>query len=175
MLMITITIDTNIVRDFLDPYRTGHSAAAELIRLDGEKLCEVRIVSRIKADIPHGPLRGRLILLDICERPAIPTIGQWGLSSWGDDFWATDEQGRQFDAMLQLIFPGADPNGVRHASRLNDVGHLLGHKLAGRDVFVSNDRAFLGRARQLHKEYSVRVLSCAGAVEFVKAHAGSNL
>src|SRR5262245_31096850 len=168
--MITITIDTNIVRDYLEPSRGRHPVAIELMALDAAKACEVRIVSRIKADVPGGPLREKLNALEVCMRPTIPTIAQWDLSTWDDDFWVTDEQGREFDALLDLIFPGSDRNSPRHPNRVKDVGHLLGHKLAGRDVFVSNERAFLGRAQQLLKQHSIQVMSSARVVEFVKEH-----
>ena len=161
--MITVTIDTNIARDFLDSARAEHASARDLMQLDDAKACEVRVVSRIKADVPGGLLRSRLEIMEVWHRPMIPTIGQWDLSDWNDDFFATEEQGKTFDAMLAQIFPGSQKTGRHQPNRLKDIGHLLGHKIAGRDIFVTNEKAFTGRAIELLRSFSVRVMSSADA------------
>jgi hypothetical protein len=165
--VIKLTIDTMIVRDFLDPSRPNHSTAVELFRLDEVKLCELRVVSRVKADINGGPLREELEALEIYRRPMIPTIGQWDLSDWGEDFWATDEQVQEFDALLKLVFPLSDHSHREHRNRVIDIGHLLGHKLAGRDLFLSNEKAFFGQAVALERNFSIRVMKSANAVEVI--------
>jgi hypothetical protein len=160
--MMKVTIDTNIVRDYLDDTRPGHTVTVELFRLDEQNACELRVVSRIKADVPGGPLREQLERLEIFKRPMIPTIGEWELSGWDEDIWPTEEQSKECDAMLRLVFPGSDPAHPKQSSRRKDIGHLLGHKLAKRDIFVSNDKAFTGQAVALLRNHSVEVMTSAG-------------
>src|SRR5262245_15306781 len=104
--MIALTLDTNVIRDLLEPSREGHAVASELMELDLNGFCELRLVSRVNADIPDGPLRTRIASLGIWSRPTIPTIGQWDLSRFDEDCWASEEDSKLFDALATVIFPG---------------------------------------------------------------------
>jgi hypothetical protein len=162
--MIKLTFDTNILRDYLCPSREHHSHAAALVRLDEEGICEIRVVSRFTEDVPEGDLRGRLDELKICQRPRIGTIAEWDVSDWDADFWATDEEAEIHAKLFELIFPAANHNSRKQKSRAADVGHLLGHMQAKRDVFVTRDRPILAKASTLFSQFGICVMSPADAV-----------
>jgi len=166
-IMIAATVDTNILRDYLEPARQGHATAQSLMLLDVVGACELRIVSRYKADIPGGELRAKFDSSEICRRPTVPSIAVWDQSDWDDDFWATPEQAREFDALLVLIFPGSDAANQEHANRVKDIGHLIGHKIANRDIFVTNDKAFAGQATALLRDHGIKVMNAAAAVRWI--------
>jgi hypothetical protein len=157
--MITLTFDTDVLRDYLDPTRKHHEHAKALVGLDDQSICEIRIVSRFTADVPQGALRARLDGLSICQRPRIPSLAQWDVSEWDADFWASDEDEAAYIRIFNLVFPGADPNNRRHKNRIADVGHLIGHMLSKRDIFVTRDRAMLSQAKALLSEFGISVMT----------------
>jgi hypothetical protein len=156
--MITLTFDTDVLRDYIDPSREHHEHAKALVQLDDQNICEIRVVSRFRADVPEGYLRV-LDGLPICQRPMIPTIAQWDVSEWDTDFWVDDEDEDIYFRLFNLIFPRSDPNNKRNKNRIADVGHLMGHMLSKRDIFVTRDRAMLSHAKVLLSEFGISVMS----------------
>ncbi|MGV8955474.1 MAG: hypothetical protein ACOH2M_30545 [Cypionkella sp.] len=69
-----------------------------------------------------------------------------------------------------IVFPGLKPESGKYANKLADIDHLVGHKLAGRDVFVTDDRGILRRYQQLRDGVGILVMSPAEAVQFVDDH-----
>lgn len=157
--MITLTFDTDVLRDCLDESREHHIQAKALVRLDQEQICEIRVVSRFTADVPEGELRERLDKLSICQRPRIATVAQWDVSEWDADFWASDADEEIYSKLISLIFPGADPRNRRHKNRIADIGHLIGQMHSKRDIFVTRDRAMLTQAQTLLSEFEILVMT----------------
>jgi hypothetical protein len=89
--MITLTFDTNVLLDYLDPSREHHEHAKALVQLGDQNICGIRIVTRLRVGVPDGALRDRLDGLSVCQRPRIPSVGQWDVSEWNEDFWTSDE------------------------------------------------------------------------------------
>jgi hypothetical protein len=102
------------------------------------------------------------------ESARIPTVGQWDLSLWDEDVWASEGDSELIDRLMEAIFPGARSNELRQRSRLIDVGHLVGHLRAGRDIFVTNEKAFLAQGMRLVARFGIRVSSSSDAVEYVR-------
>ena len=163
--MIKLTFDTNILRDYLESDRPHHSDAVSLVRLDEQGLCEIRVISRYITDVPAGDLRNRLDALAICQRPRIGTIAQWNVSEWNADFWATEKESRIYAELFKLIFPAAVRSSRHHKNRSADVGHLLGHIRAKRDIFVTRDGDILKRKSDLMSNFGVSVMMPADAIK----------
>jgi hypothetical protein len=89
----------------------------------------------------------------------IPTIGQLDVSEWDTDFWADDEDEDIYSRLFNLIFPRSGPNNKRNKNRIADVGHLMGHRLSKRGIFVTRDRAILSHAKVLRSEFGISVMS----------------
>jgi hypothetical protein len=157
--MITLTFDTNVLLDYLDPSREHREHAKALVQLDDHSICEIRVVSRFTVDVHEGALRAQLDGLSICQRPRIPTIAQWDVSEWDVDFWADDEDEDIYFRLFNLIFPRSDPNNKRNKNRIAEVGHLMGHRLSKREIFVTRDRAMLSHAKVLRSEFGISVMS----------------
>ncbi len=60
---------------------------------------------------------------------------------------------------MGLLFPGADKYKARHKNRIADVDHLMGHKLSGRDVFLTNEKAIFARRAELLRRFGIAVMS----------------
>ena len=166
--MIRLTFGTNILRDYLDPSREHHLDATALVRLDDKGVCEIRVVSRFTEDVPRGDLRRRLEELSICQRPRIGTIAQWNISQWDADFWATEEESKIYDEVFELIFPGMNHTSRKRKNSAADIGHLLGHMRAKRDIFVTRDGAILRRANELLLRFGIAVMTSADALRQCK-------
>jgi hypothetical protein len=157
--MLTLTFDTDVLRDYLDPSRKHHEHAKALVQLDDQGICEIRIVSRFTSDVPEGALRVQLDGLAICQRPRIPTVAQWDVSEWDANFWAGEEDEEIYSKIFEMIFPKADPNSRRHKNCIADVGHLLSHMLSKRVIFVTRDMAMLNQAKALLSQFGISVMS----------------
>jgi hypothetical protein len=166
---ILLTFDTNIIWDALVPTRPNHLEASELLDLDNRGLCEIRIVTRFDADVPPGDIRSRFEALDIAKRPRIGTIAQWEISEWDRDYWATDEEISNFESLFCLIFPDVQPNSKKHPTRVNDIGHLLGHIRDGRDIFVTRDGPILKRNQVLLARHKLKVMTAVEALAVCKS------
>jgi len=68
---------------------------------------------------------------------------------------------------MDMIFHGADKNSPRHRQRIADIDHLMAHKMNGRDVFVTNDKAILDRRDDLARRFKITVMPSSEAVAAV--------
>lgn len=166
--MLRLTWDTMVVRDWLDPSRAGHVVARSIMRYDELGVCEVRVVSRVSADIPDDPLRSKFEWSSLGHRERIPSIGQFGLSRWDEDFWASEEDSSQFDALLGCVFPHAKKTDKNWMHHIKDVGHLLGHLRSKRDIFVTNEKRMTGKAEELERRFSLEVRSATDTLREVE-------
>ncbi len=100
-----------------------------------------------------------------------------GFSTLGTDYLSEPEAGPDWEAIRAILRPGSRPNEPvwaeeeaeperrRKYRQAIDGIHLLGHKLAGRDLFVTNDRELLRRADRLQDELGIRVSTPARALQ----------
>ncbi len=157
--MKKLTFDVNIVRDYLDPARPGHGTAAQLVELHQSGKCEIRMTTRVDVDVPGGDLRDQFNDLDFLSAPRIPALVRLDYTVPGIDVLATDEQAIEADQIMDCLFPGADEQSRSHKRRIADVDHLIGHKLSGRDVFLTNDKAILDKQGVLNTRFGITVMS----------------
>ena len=57
----------------------------------------------------------------------------------------------------QIIFGKISLNDKHAHNKWADIDHLLGHLLAGRDVFVTSDKDLLKRRRELQQQLEIVV------------------
>lgn len=172
--MRTVTADTNIVRDYLDPQRPRHRDATGLMVLHTMGSIEIALTTRIDVDVPQGPLKQEIEALDVLSQNRIGSVWRLGSSALGPgsgagDMIASDDQSQEADALLELLFPGADPNSPKHKNRLADVDHLMAHKINQRDVFVTNEKAILERKAQLLGNHDITVMTAAELLSQLRA------
>jgi hypothetical protein len=158
-----LTIDVNVVRDFLDPRRDGHSAAVELFDL----------ARRGEVELATAPQGYRLdVAGDLAEqlREALER----------EDVRPT----RQVARLSEVTFPGSGLYPGHYAEGFPeacdrivatwrshegrppegpDFWHVETHVIEGRDVFVTGDRALLALCRRLAAEcrYAVTAMTVA--------------
>ena len=169
--MKLLTVDTNVLRDILEPQRSGHSTAVRLLELHKAGRCNIKVTTRLDVDVPDGPVRADIDALEIVQFGTVFRIGSSRLAETPEhgDFLAKDDQVADARRLLDTIFPGASPDSPKHRNRLADVDHLLGHKHSGRDMFVTGEKAILEHREWLAKEIGIIVENPKAAVEAVQA------
>lgn len=166
--MWALTVDTNAIRDYAEPHREGHKIAKELIELHDAGTCQIRVTTRFDSDVPGGPLRSKLEALPVLDNPQIGTVFRLDVSRLDSgDMIASEEWAKEADELMALLFPGATSESGRHRNRMADVDHLMGHKIAGRDIFVTNEKAILNQREALSAKFGITVMSPGEAVEKV--------
>ncbi|MBN1434184.1 hypothetical protein JW921_05445 [Candidatus Fermentibacterales bacterium] len=148
--MMTITLDTNVLWDVVDPSREHHGEAAALLRLAGAGKLAIQITSAVDRDVPYG--RWRKLILSLGLLPTMDSVGE------ALRMPASSAEGL-FDILMHLLFPGCDPDSPRHAARASDAIHLIAHRRSGNHAFVTRDRAILERRLNLLRDFAIKVLS----------------
>lgn len=170
--IMKLTVDTNIFLLSQSPHRQGHDVAVRLIALSKAGACDICATTRIDIDVQHEPLRSALA--------HVPRIGSVVRISADDqpepwtrigngDMIIDDETDQEFYVLMDLLFPGADKEHDRHQNRIADVDHLIGHKLNGRDVFVTQEKAILVRQKQLAERHGITVMALSEVVDFLES------
>ena len=163
-----LTVDTNVLRDAVGPDRAGHAIATKLLELHRAGKCEIRVTTRLDVDVPNDPLRTIIESLDALEAPPVGTVFRLDYSRLeSEDFVSAEQWARQADALMDLLFPGADKAIPGHKNRIADVDHLMGHKLSARDVFVTNERAILKRGGELAHRFKIVVMTSEEALKAI--------
>ncbi len=161
-----LTVDTNVLRDAVEPHRAGHVIATELLALHQAGKCEVRVTTRLDVDVRNAPLRELISSLDVLDAPLIGTVFRLDISALsGGDVLADEAAAQEAEELMNLVFPGANPKNPRHKNRLADIDHLMGHKLSDRDVFVTNDKGILSRQEELRHRFGIRVMAATDVVD----------
>lgn len=161
-----ITLDNNCVINLLD--RSSFSATSidalmELMRLGMSGKLDIAITTRVRADLSNdsNDNRRQKMLKSAEMFPVIGTVARWGTSVWGNgDIWG-DEKTRAVSNEIQaLLFPsGIDRNSSTFSNKTNDVDHLLGHLINGRDIFLTDDGGILKKGSQLKTTLGIIVMS----------------
>jgi hypothetical protein len=157
--MKRLTVDTNVLQDYI-LRRPGHADALHLLELDKAGKVSIAVSTRITFDVSKDPLRTMLEGLDFMVCSKVGTgfrIGYSQLDS-GDMLVGQEYEGQQ-KALMDLIWPFSDPEKPDYQNKISDIDHLLGHKLAGRDVFITRDDAILNQHKRLEADFGIQVMS----------------
>ncbi len=156
---LNLTLDTNVLWDLIVPDRPGHEDASRLFALHQDGQVSIAATTRVDADVRKEPLRSMLDELEVVTNP-IGTAFTVGISRLdGGDMIVDENYGQTGQALMDLIFPTADPQGRKHPNRVADIDHLLGHKLNGRDIFITNDGPILRQRKKLADDFGIQVMS----------------
>jgi hypothetical protein len=171
-----ITIDTNCVVGLFDTKSqtvTSTDELRELMRYALSGVIELCITTRVEIDFGRDKDNERReeMLKHIRMLPVIGTVARWDVSKWdGGDVGTDRKQQELVDEVQRIVFPGLTPESRRYANKIADIDHLVGHKLGGRDVFVTDDGDILRRYVQLRDAVGICVMSPAECLKYVDGH-----
>lgn len=160
-----VTLDTNVVRDALDHKRPGHSHARSIMDLAQKRSLTLQVTSRIVSDVREDPLRAKISSLPELQSFRPGTAFRVGHSCVGSTDTICDLGDRQDQQLMDLLFPGASPQGRHQHNRWADVDHLLAHRASGAAFFITDDQAILDQHAKLKRGYQIDVISPVGFLE----------
>ncbi len=143
--MITVTLDTTVVRDYLSN-RPGRAEVERLIELAEDGKVDLAVTARIYEDIPRPPLSDKIMELPelgISIQPSVTRLGFWVL---GRDVLASDE----FAHVTQ------PQGGLEKDWKDND--HVHAHYVLKRDVFLTSDRGLLERGKAFKLQFGIEII-----------------
>jgi len=171
-----ITIDTNCVVGLFDTSSTTATSVEELSELMRYGLsggADIAVTTRAGFDLGRDPNEERRekTLKQLSMMPIIGSVFNLDESvlSGGDLLLGpTDHQ--LWTEIQGILSPDLTPESPRYSNKKNDIEHLCGHKLAGRDVFVTDDRGILRRHVELRNGPGIMVMSPAEALRYVDTY-----
>jgi hypothetical protein len=167
-----LTLDTNVIRDWAwatrksTEIRYGGSVQqrtevlgvmTRLIEARDAGLCEFGVTAQVYTDFERdvGGLPDYIEdLLGNYAPLASPSISVFPMTL-PFVFADTDE----IQAISNSVFPSSAPTDDTYAAQRKDALQLYAHKIAARDVFITNDKAILRAHGSLAMKYGITVKS----------------
>ena len=153
-----LTIDVNVVRDFLDPTRDGHQLAVELFGRNGSEV-DLAVAAqghRLDADgVLGGELHEALAKEGIAQTRQLAYLSPETYPS--PDLYPGQVVDGFKEAWRETINTWKTHEG--RAPQSPDDFHVEAHLLDGRDYFLTEDRALRAMCRRLNDEYGLAVVA----------------
>lgn len=175
--MIKLTLDTNCIINLLD---IGSESAisvdelAEMIRYGLEGDVNIAITTRVNSDVSKDKDQERKaeMLKRISMFPVIGTVARLDVSKFNSgDVWAGEEHTELEEELKKIIFPGLKSDDSHYSNKINDIDHLIGHKINKRDIFITNDQQILKKAETLKSSFGIEVMDPKKALEYINLQA----
>ena len=175
--MIKLTLDTNCIINLLD-YKSESAISvnelAEIIRYGLEGDVNIAITTRVDSDVSKDKDQDRKaeILKRVSMFPVIGTVARLDVSKFDSgDVWVGEEHTKLEEELKKIIFPGLKSDDPHYSNKINDVDHLIGHKINKRDIFVTDDQQILKKAETLKSSLDIEVMDPKKALEYINLQA----
>jgi len=171
MSPLKITLDTNCIINVFDTQHESPTSVEDisnLMRLALSERIDIAITTRVETDLRKDANEERRLHMLRCLKlfPIVGTTFRWDVSCFDSgDQWATDEEIRLASELQQLLARGASPTDKRFSNKINDVDHLLGHRMNRRDVFVTDDGGILDKREKLKTLFDIVVMRPSECIE----------
>lgn len=171
-----MTLDTNCIVGLFDRRNktaTSVDELRDLMRYALSGVIQISITTRVEVDFGRDKNEERRedMMQHIGMLPVIGTVARWDQSRFeGADVSAGPEQQALLEEIRRIIFPGLGSDSGKYLNKLADIDHLVGHKLAGRDIFVTDDKGILRRYLELRDGPGILVMTPAEALRFADGH-----
>lgn len=169
-----LTLDNNCIINLLDTKSLTATSVKELskiMRLALSSIADIAITTRVDADLKNDAdvVRKTTLLKQIQKFPVVGTVARIGVSKWDSgDVYGGEESIRWADDIQKIVFPsGLNSNSSTYGNKINDIDHLLGHKINRRDIFVTDDGDMLRKSENLKKSLGIVVMTPASCLQFL--------
>lgn len=171
-----ITIDSNCVVGLFD--RTSATATSvdelrNLMRYALSGLVRIAVTTKVEVDFSRdrNDERRNAMLEQLTMLPVFGSTSRFDESKLDDaDVLIGPREQGIWSEIQRIVFHGLTENSSKSANKIADIDHLLGHKLAGRDVFVTDDRDILRRYSELRDGPGIIVMSPEQCLRYVDGH-----
>jgi len=175
--MIKLTLDTNCIINLLD-YKSESAISvdelAEILRYGLEGDVNIAITTRVDDDVKKDKDQDRKneILKRISMFPVVGTVARYDVSKFDSgDVWAGGEHLELEDEIKKIIFPNLKKDDLHYGNKINDIDHLIGHKINKRDIFITDDQQILKKAETLKASVGIEVMDPKKALEYINLQA----
>lgn len=168
-----ITIDTNCIIGLLDAKSetaTSVDELRELIRYSLSGSIQISITSKLEDDLGRDRNENRRIEMmhGISMFPVVASVASLELNESGIVVTHTDpKQVAILHEIIRVVFPGLTKESGKIPNKLADCGHLFGHMIARRDVFVTDDKGIIRRSKELRDGFGIVVMNPSDCLNFV--------
>ncbi len=175
--MIKLTFDTNCIINLLD-YKSSSAISVdeltEITRYGLEGDVNIAITTRVDSDVSKDKDEDRKseILRRVSMFPVIGTVARMSVTKLGSgDILAGTEHTELEEELKKIIFPGLTKDDPRFSNKINDIDHLIGHKINKRDIFVTDDQQILKKADTLKSSLGIEVMDPKKVLEYINLQA----
>lgn len=170
---LLITVDTNVLLSRVKEREAGHENAKTLLSFDGNGLCDICVTTRVDRDVQKEPLRSQIASLPVAASPIGSNfvLDESRLDS--AEMLGSSETAQLADDLKSLLFPYTKPGNKKYCNNMRDVSHLVAHKIANRDVFVTDDTGILDFREELVARFGIRVMGLEEIVQALEVMADS--
>lgn len=171
--MIKITLDTNCVINLLNfnaETPTSVNELSEIIKYGLNSNANIAITTRVESECggDKDKERSKEMIRKIQMLPVIGTVARYGTSKWDSgDVWGGEEHKNIADELTKIIFPTLNKEDTHYKNKINDIDHLVGHIINRRDIFITDDRQILKKAKTLKDSLNLVVMSPKEALEYL--------
>lgn len=173
--MIKLTLDTNCIINLLD-YKSESATSvdelSEIINYALEGNVNVAITTRVEKDFEKDKDtdRKKKLLKRLSMFTTIGSVARFGSTKLDNgDVWGDSEHKELEDELTKIIFPGLSTEEIDN--KINDVDHLIGHKINERDIFVTDDKPILKKSEQLKNTLDISVMNPEQVLEYLDLQA----
>jgi hypothetical protein len=158
--MMKITFDTNC---FFDYFERDPSLINKIIIFQEKGLVEIAMTTRVMTDtLGKSKVKGHSsIWKKIQGFPLVEVIG----TTFRLDMSILD--GRDHLVSKEHIAFLDKLHNIINDAQIEDLDHLFGHIMAGRDIFITSDPHFLDHQERLKQDFNAIVLNPKDAVDFL--------
>lgn len=175
--MIKLTFDTNCIINLLD-YKSQSAISvdelAEIIRYGFEGDVNIAITTRVDSDVSRDKDTDRKdeVLRRISMFPVIGTVARLNTSKLdsGDVLVGAEHEALE-NELKNIIFPGLKSDDSHYSNKINDIDHLIGHKINQRDIFITDDQQILKKADTLKSSFGIEIMDPKKALEYINLQA----
>lgn len=168
-----ITLDANCIINLFDSNSATATSVEELeaiVRGAMSQRADIAVTTRAESDIAKDKdeVRRTNLLARLRLLPVIGTVGRWDTSKWDSgDKWSDERMERLIEEVRQIVCPSLTPESPRYGNKVNDIDHLVGHLLNGRDIFVTDDRDIVRRREALKASPGIVVMTPKECAEYL--------
>lgn len=175
--MIKVTLDANCIINLLD-YKSESATSveeiSEIVRYGLEGDVNIAITTRVESDVNKDKEEERKseLLRRISMFPLVGTVVRLDVTKLGggDVLGGVDTQELEKE-LVSIIFPGLNEKDARYSNKINDIDHLIGHKINKRDIFITDDAQIIKKAETLKSSLEITVMSPQKALEYINLQA----
>lgn len=181
--METLTLDTNILRDWAwclgkspesryrqnpdEKRRELQPLFEDLQVLRDREICEIGVTTQLYTDYDGKSLDDIPQYIKELIGPYVSIMVPIDFFDFALSFSVTFHDQKEFDKLFHDVFPDSKRTHKKYLRNQRDTWQLYAHRMANRDVFLTEDKGILIRSNVLVAHFNIQVKSLS---EYIKQY-----